>query len=219
MTGPSDTTTVPPPERRERVGRRVVPVQQRAKETVNLILETAAELVDEVGVVAFTTNLLAERANLRIRTIYRYFPNKLGILTALYQHLSDDSAGQMQWFARISDPRRDWRELVDTWITELVEWTRHRPGARFVMGWSHAIPELMAMDKRSNDEWALNMVDALRARGLDLPPAQLYAVSRIFAEVLDTLGALAASKAGDGSAEMIEESRRMLIRYLEQYLD
>ena len=47
------------------------------------ILETAAELVDEVGVVGFTTNLLAERAGIRVRTIYRYFPSKLGVLNAL----------------------------------------------------------------------------------------------------------------------------------------
>jgi AcrR family transcriptional regulator len=216
MTDPSATTASQPPERR---GRRVLPVQQRAKETVNLILETAAELVDEVGVVALTTNLLAERADLRIRTIYRYFPNKLGILEALLQYLNDDSAEQMKWFSRFSDPECDWRELIDAWISDLTEWTRDRPGARLAMGWSHAIPELMAMDQRFDEEWAQNMARALRARGVDLPAKQLYAVSRTFGEALDGLATLAASNVHDCSAEMVKEARRLLTGYLEAYLD
>lgn len=219
MMNPSQTSDASPSKLQEESGQRMIPVQKRAKRTVESILETAAALVDEVGVVAFTTNLLAERANLRIRTIYRYFPNKLGILKALLLHLNSESAEQLKMFADLSDPETDWRELVDDWIQDLVEWTRERPGARFMMGWSHGIPELVAIQEEIDDEWAYNMARAMRARGVELPDKQLYAACRNFSETLDSLSTLAISRAHGCSAEMIEETRRMLVRYLEPYLD
>jgi AcrR family transcriptional regulator len=93
----------------ERLEPRSLPVQERSRETVNRILETAAELVDEVGVIGFTTNLLAERAGIRVRTIYRYFPSKLGILCALMNYLDEDSTERLTQLSELGDPARDWR--------------------------------------------------------------------------------------------------------------
>ncbi len=41
---------------------RVRPVQKRARETIDLILDTAGDLLEQGGVGAFNTNLLADRA-------------------------------------------------------------------------------------------------------------------------------------------------------------
>ena len=198
---------------------RSLPVQERSRETVSQILETAAELVDEVGVVGFTTNLLAERAGIRVRTIYRYFPSKLGILRALIIHLNDDSEERLKQLSDFADPERDWRELVSTWVDDLLKWTRETPGARLFMGWSNSVPELLALADRLDDAWAQSMMDAMRARGVDLPAKQLSAVCRGFNEALGTMTSLAAFSGQGDSDELIEEARRMLIRYLELYLD
>ena len=206
-------------EGNEKLEPRSRPVQERSRQTVNRILETAAELVDEVGVVGFTTNLLAQRANIRIRTIYRYFPSKLGILSALMTHLNDDSAERLNQLSELGDPERDWRELVGTWIDDLMTWTRERPGARLHMGWSNSIPELEALQDHLDEAWAHSMMDAMRARGVDLPAKQLYAVCRNFNETLDAMTTFAASNDEESSAEIIEEVRHMLVRYLELYLD
>jgi len=203
----------------ERLEPRSLPVQERSRETVNRILETAAELVDEVGVLGFTTNLLAERAGIRVRTIYRYFPSKLGILSALMNHLNDDSVARLMQLSELGDPARDWRELVETWIDDYLKWTREQQGARLYMGWSNSIPELLALQDRLDDAWATRMMDAMRARGVDLPPKKLYAVCRTFSEALDTMTSLAAFSDHESSDEIIEETRSMLIRYLEPYLD
>ncbi|MBW2716754.1 MAG: TetR/AcrR family transcriptional regulator, partial [Deltaproteobacteria bacterium] len=171
---------------------------------MNRILETAAELVDEVGVIGFTTNLLAERAGIRVRTIYRYFPSKLGILCALMNYLDDDSTERLTQLSELGDPARDWRELVDTWIDDLLNWMREQPGARLHMGWSNSIPELLALTDRLDDDWANSMVDAMRARGVDLPSKQLYAVCRSFSEALASMTSLAAFSDQEHSGEIIE---------------
>src|SRR5208337_3897634 len=85
------------------------PVQERAHKTVDLILDTAASLLAEAGIEAFNTNLLAQRAGLRIRTIYRYFPNKLAVMTALAERMAAEWDGWFDGFRALSDPRADWR--------------------------------------------------------------------------------------------------------------
>ena len=215
----SRANTAKPLKQNRQLEPRSLPVQERSRETVNQILETAAELVDEVGVVGFTTNLLAERAGVRIRTIYRYFPSKLGILNALVIHLNEDSEERLQQFSKLADPERDWRELIGTWIYDLLEWAREGPGARLHMGWSNRVPELSTLEERLDVEWANSMVDAMRSRGVDLPSKQLYAVCRSFNEALYSMTSLAAFSGPKYSDEFIEEARRMLIRYLEPYLD
>ncbi|HEY5658253.1 MAG TPA: TetR/AcrR family transcriptional regulator [Myxococcota bacterium] len=219
MSDPSRSSASPKSEPYAELEPRALPVQKRAKDTVGLILETAAELVDEVGVIAFTTNLLAQRAGIRIRTIYRYFPNKVGILRALLLHLNQESDAQMGPFALLADRERDWRGLVDFWVDDLTAWSRNRPGARLIMGWAYAIPELLVEQERLNKSWTQDMMRALRERGLQIPDKQLYAVCRTFIEMLDTLSILTSTHIDEHSDDIVEEQRLGLKAYLTTYLD
>jgi AcrR family transcriptional regulator len=58
------------------------PAQDRATETVKIILEAAAQVFSEEGYFA-TTNRIAERAGVSIGSLYQYFPNKDSILSRL----------------------------------------------------------------------------------------------------------------------------------------
>jgi AcrR family transcriptional regulator len=215
----TQTISVQQPEAWDQYAFRKTPVQKRAKKTVDRILDTAAVLVDEIGVVAFTTNLLARRSGIRIRTIYRYFPSKIGILMALVVRLYSDIANEMETFSEFADPERDWRAAVDRWIEETMVWTRDQPAARLLIDWGQGIPELTAVLEKLDAEFGHHLARALRERGLDLPPKQLYAVCRSFGEALDSLASIAAMDDQDCRAELIEEARRMLFGYLALYLD
>ncbi len=62
---------------------RRAPRQNRAADTVDVILEATAQLLDRPGSPAFTTNHVAQRAGVSVGTLYRYFSNKQGLLEAL----------------------------------------------------------------------------------------------------------------------------------------
>ena len=66
------------------VGRRQ-PTQDRAKETVNAILDAVIRLLKRGGVSAITTNSIAETAGVSIGSVYQYFPNKQAIFIALHE--------------------------------------------------------------------------------------------------------------------------------------
>ncbi|MFD4750294.1 TetR/AcrR family transcriptional regulator [Streptomyces rubiginosohelvolus] len=59
------------------------PRQQRSRETVTAILESAAQLFERDGYERTTTNHVADRAGVSIGTLYQYFPNKDSLLYAI----------------------------------------------------------------------------------------------------------------------------------------
>jgi AcrR family transcriptional regulator len=62
---------------------RKAPGQARSKETVNVILEASARILEEQGLRGFNTNAVAAKAGVSVGSLYQYFPNKDAILLAL----------------------------------------------------------------------------------------------------------------------------------------
>src|SRR5436190_21516746 len=63
--------------------KRRIPRQERAGESVSVILEAAAQVLEGGGLAGFTTNAVAERAGVSIGTLYQYFADKGALLRAL----------------------------------------------------------------------------------------------------------------------------------------
>lgn len=66
-----------------RVEARKPPRQARSLATVEAILEAAARILEQGGIVAFNTNSVAERAGVSIGSLYQYFPGKEALLATL----------------------------------------------------------------------------------------------------------------------------------------
>ncbi len=62
---------------------RKTPAQARSRQTVNAVLEAAAQLLDREGYARLNTNAIAARAGISIGSLYQYFPNKEAICSAL----------------------------------------------------------------------------------------------------------------------------------------
>lgn len=62
---------------------RKTPSQERAKATVDAILQAATYILIKDGWAGFTTNTVAERAGVNIASLYQYFPNKEALAAEL----------------------------------------------------------------------------------------------------------------------------------------
>ena len=83
----------PPARRKRQPIRRRTPQQDRARTTVDTILEAAARILRQHGLGALNTNRIATRAGISVGTLYGYFPDKTAILVALARRLmADDQA-------------------------------------------------------------------------------------------------------------------------------
>lgn len=70
------------PRRPSKPARRL-PKQARARETIAVVLEAAAQVLEREGYAGATTNRIAERAGLSVGTIYQYFAGKEDVFDAL----------------------------------------------------------------------------------------------------------------------------------------
>jgi AcrR family transcriptional regulator len=68
---------------------RKAPGQARSKETVNVILEAGARILESEGLHGFNTNAVAAKAGVSVGSLYQYFPNKDAILLALINSFED----------------------------------------------------------------------------------------------------------------------------------
>ena len=66
-----------------------MPGQARSQETVTVILEASARILESDGLRSFNTNAIAERAGISIGSLYQYFPNKDAILLALIDRFEE----------------------------------------------------------------------------------------------------------------------------------
>ena len=68
---------------KRRIKARKQPLQQRSRETVAVILEAAARVLEARGLEGYNTNAVAERGGISVGSVYQYFPNKDALTLAL----------------------------------------------------------------------------------------------------------------------------------------
>jgi AcrR family transcriptional regulator len=197
---------------------RVSPRQARARETVQCILDTAAVLLDEVGVDGFNTNLLAARAGVRVRTVYRYFPNKSAVILALAERVvSEWDAWALDELANL-DGDGDWRTAVEHATRGLLQRVRELPGHAAIRRAMRAVPELYLLDQQDNVRLAEAFAHALRQAEPELAPARARRIARCLIESTAAIVDVALEQSPAGARRLIDELVEMQLAYLESIL-
>ncbi|MCP4037466.1 MAG: TetR/AcrR family transcriptional regulator [bacterium] len=197
---------------------RVSPRQARARETVGRILDTAAALLDEVGVDGFNTNLLATRAGVRVRTIYRYFPNKSAVILALAKRVvSEWDAWAESELAKL-DAAGDWRTAVEHATRGLFQRVREIPGHAAIRRAMRAVPELYLLDQQDNVRLAGAFAHALRQVEPELAPARASRIARCLIESSVAIVDVALEQPTATARGLIDELVEMQLAYLESIL-
>jgi AcrR family transcriptional regulator len=195
------------------------PVQDRSKASVDRILAMTATLLDEVGIERFNTNLLAERTGVRVRTVYRYFPNKYAVIAALTKKLAVQWDELMtEYYAKIADPEADWRAVTRGVDGQWLRRARNVPGALSVLQAMNATPELKQLHFQIFEDMSKKLAGALAARGLELPPARLLAIARTITAATTSRTDLYLQLRGRGAVEFLQEGSLLEERYLGAYL-
>jgi AcrR family transcriptional regulator len=195
------------------------PAQRRAEETLELILETSAQLLDKVGLDEFNTNLLAEHAGLRVSTVYRYFPNKLAILTALVQNLRSMIIEELTGVG-LNATDSDWRGVIYTFIDTYVAITKKQSGFFAIRRAMQSAPKLREIEKEMVTELSASIATLLKEKGVELKGEDLNRIIQVFliagVSVYD-LAWLKGKKDKTSGEAIIKELKVMTISYLENY--
>lgn len=195
------------------------PIQDRARESVDKILSSAASLLDEVGIENFNTNLLAERANVRIRTVYRYFPNKFAVIVALTRRLVPQwDAWILDFYTQMADPRSDWRTSIRESKRAWLRRAREVPGALSLLQAMNATPELNELHFQIFESMSRKLAGALNMRGVRAESSKLLTISRVIINAVNSGTEVYLRLKGREAEEFWEEVSLSEEAYLERYL-
>ena len=135
------------------------PSQRRSQALVNRILDTAADILEEQGLRACTTNNIARRAATSVGSLYQYFPNRDSIMVALI-----DRETQTLLNALGNEPRPgDWKARLEALVRIHVEHRLKRPRLNRIIDFEER--RLRAID-RPDDGPVVPYVQAIAS---DLP--------------------------------------------------
>jgi AcrR family transcriptional regulator len=106
---------------------RRIPSQARAEQTIRVIFEATAQVLNDHGEAALTTNRIAQRAGVSVGTLYQYFDSKEAIVLAMLTREREQVMGSLDQLlgnfdSTDTDPlRSDPRMVLRAFIRRYVE--------------------------------------------------------------------------------------------------
>ncbi|MEX2202179.1 MAG: TetR/AcrR family transcriptional regulator [Dongiaceae bacterium] len=194
------------------------PRQARAQKTVERILATTADLLDEIGFDRVTTNMVAERAGVNIASLYAYFPNKYSLLHSLALRLAERQVAQIRSYIDRIGPDMPWQIASDGIVDAMLTASRNEPGFAALQHALMAVPELRTVYRQSNDELVDAMERFLKRYGVTLPREQVALIQMSLGETSAILFDLAVSQGGGVDHRVIDELKRLHRGYLGTYI-
>lgn len=139
------------------------PSQERSRQTVDAILEAAAQVFEERGLAGGTTDRVAARAGVSVGSLYQYFPDKKALLAALaLRHVEEEVALARAWVGQVAQVSPDapeaLRAVLAPFILALLARHRRRPRLmRLLLEENTESPQMEALLARWEDEMAMEL--------------------------------------------------------------
>lgn len=132
---------------------RAAPIQDRAVQTRDRLLDIAGELLGEVGIERISTNMMAARAGVSPAALYRYFKDKYAVLEALGRRLMDRQNAVL--FAWLEENKHSLDALAsgtENLLRATSEITDSEPGGVWILRAMRAVPQLTHVRLESHHE-------------------------------------------------------------------
>ncbi len=143
-----------------------LPTRPRGKNTYEMVLTTAGELLAEVGFEKLTTNLVCERAGLTPPALYRYFPNKYALISELARRLMDaQDEAVFAWMDAGGAVAVSLEDAVEKSVRlqkQIIAITRSQPGGLWILRAIRAVPVLQEVRTTSRNKVLDRMFEVLR---------------------------------------------------------
>ncbi len=196
------------------------PKQQRSKERVEQILESAALVFDEVGYESATTHLIAEKAGTAIGTLYQFFPDKAALFNALeLRHIERVHAmwAQTDLNTIAQVPLKIMVSGLIAGISELFE----NPVSRVVfMAFFTSRQIFQSIDDRMTQDAVQFMARILHSRNPTIPDAQRILLAEVCVHSSNAL-ILVVLRADDPDRrqQLTQQIEDLIVAYLAPYFE
>ena len=194
---------------------RHLPRQDRSAQRVELILDTTATLVDEVGYGNLSPALIARRAGMSGPAIYRYFTDLESIALALAARNLERYLDRCREF--LTDAS-EWKDAIAASVLAYADFFRYEPGFRHIR-LGDTITHDLLVARESNKSMLARAVSELFVEQFEvLPRTELVKHVEVMVEIGECLIAKAFEVAPDGDPFFLDECYPLMVDYLAEYL-
>jgi AcrR family transcriptional regulator len=162
--------------------------QRRSLDTVEAILEAAAQVFQSRGYAGGSTNHIAERAGVSIGTLYQYYPNKDAIVLELSRrHIA--AAEELAWpaLARLVERAPPLRQGLEEIVWGMIALHRQSPRLQQVLfEQAPGVEETQAL-ARALSERASALIAAYLAKRSEVTAADPALAAGMVVEVVDAV--------------------------------
>lgn len=195
---------------------RLTPTEAKGTIRIELILDAAAALIDEVGYGNLTISLIAKRCEMSGPGIYRYFSD----LTAIARALA--SRNLQRFFARVTElldvDDLEWQDALRLVVQAYCDMARDEPGFRWLR-LGDAVDRFLVSTEASNRLLVAQHTAQLFVERYDVDyRADLVEHVEVLVEVSDALLARAFQADAAGDQYFIDACTEIVIDYLGTYL-
>lgn len=193
------------------------PRQLRSQKRVNQILDAAEQLFVGEGFTVTTTNAIAARANVPIGSLYQFFPDKAAIVQALarrYMALLHQRFEVLQTDEALQLPLSDY---VDQMIDLSDQFFNEHPGYHAIfMQVQGRIPELETIEAAA-DAQLIQELSAFLIRRDASQQNNPETIAFVVVKAVGTLLWLALSQEPAFRQQLVAETKRLMLNYLQSY--
>jgi AcrR family transcriptional regulator len=188
------------------------PLQERSRETFEVILSAATRILGKEGPDGFNTNSIAQVAGVSIGSLYQYFKNKESIMLELFLRILDSSLEKsLKILDEETDPQQAIRKLVDESLDSLM---RQGKASLYIL---EKAPMLMSdrRFKQVEDMMIPKIIEKARLRGIKLRRQNLPVALLLSIQVVRATGwTVVREKSPELKQALKEELTDLLCRYL-----
>ena len=169
----------------------------------------------EVGYEAATTNLIAQRAETSIGSLYEFFPNK----EALARSLADryiTQIGGLYATEIVATPGLEGQAMVERVVAQLDGFYREHPGAVPLLNGRFSSPDLAAAGESLQVALVRQVEGVISVRRPDVPVIRVHLVATVVAELARSLLVLADQSPLSQRRAVVAEAVTAIIGYLNQ---
>lgn len=166
------------------------PQQDRARQTVEAILESAVQILETEGLQGFKVATLAERSGYGVGTLYQYFSNIDAVMLALVELVAERQRQSL--IARFSERAasgvtQTTHDLVELMVAAFSE---RRAAHKAIIEWALSRRDVRMLEGRNTFLGQMLASVSLRSQGLELgrmlDGTEMFVLSRAFLGALRT---------------------------------
>ena len=203
---------MPPPPPAESLRR--LPQQARSRQRFSQILDAAAQVFEEVGYEAASTELIAARAQTSIGSLYRFFPDKFSILLALAEQFAEQMRSLFAANFSTSASQQPLAQVIGKTVDAFDQLYTTQPGCRAVMLQSRVSPELQAINSRVDREIVTQLEAFLALRQPQMEPERLRLIAFVSNEMAGALLLLSLAQEESLHQQIVAETKQVLLSNL-----